>query len=572
MANLEELGSVIETDVLVIGAGVAGLFAAIRAKDFVDSVTLVDKGQVGHTSQCYFALGGHQSFLPGHDIDAWVKEVVYFEDGLCEQDLVESVYKETFARIKDLERYGVRFIEGPDMGYRLLTTRGLEHIRKVYPYPKLAGGIKEIESLFKEANRRGVRCLSKLFMAALLKQGDSVVGAVGIDERSGRFYIFKAGAVVIATGQCSFKGQYADQFFLTGDGMIMALKAGAELKNMEFPTLWLQPSRFTWEALGTAFPMGAVLLNAKGEAFMDKYCPILKSEIDYNFQARAMAIEAREGRGPFYVDYGPIKPEGKQFLKADRHGWMALHIDKLYKAGIKPFDEKWEIMPVFWTVQGISADISCQTRVPGLFVGGRVRSIDPGVTMGSWSIGSATVLGYRAGENAARYAGSRAPFKLDAKEVKAIKKDLYAPLGKEGIEPEEVLLEIQNTVFPWDVTILKTETSLKRALNKIESIRDELLPLMAGADAHYLVELLEVKNMTLVAEAMLRASLMRTESRASHYREDYPNRDNENWLKWLLVGYDGKELNLHTVPLPMDRYKFKPTRYYSDNFRIPARS
>src|ERR1017187_3298060 len=129
MAKLEELGSVIETDVLVIGAGIAGLFAAVRAKDFVGSVTLVDKGPVGNTSQCYFALGGHQAFLPGHDIDGWVKEVVYFEDGLCEQDLVESIYKETFARIKDMERYGVKFIEGPDMGYTLRTTRGLKHIR-----------------------------------------------------------------------------------------------------------------------------------------------------------------------------------------------------------------------------------------------------------------------------------------------------------------------------------------------------------------------------------------------------------------------------------------------------------
>jgi len=568
MAKLEDLGKVIETDVLIIGAGVAGFFSAIRAKEFVDSVTLVDKGQIGHTSQAYYALGGHQLFLPGNDMDAWVKEVMYFEDGLCEQDLVESVYKETFGRVKDLEKFGVRFLEGPDMGYRLLTTRGLEHIRKVYPYPHLAGGIKEIEALFKEAKKRGAHFYSKIFMAALLKQGDSVVGAVGFDRRSGRFYIFKAGAVIIATGQCSFRGHYADQFFLTGDGMVMALKAGAELKNLEFQTLWLQPARFVWEALGTAFPMGATLLNAKGEAFMDRYSPTLKSEIDYNFQARAMAIEAREGRGPFYVDYSTIKPEDRAFLKK-RYGWMALHIDKLNKAGIMPFDEKWEIMPIFWTTQGIKADIDCQAAVPGLFVAGRVRSIDPGVTMGSWSIGSATVLGYRAGENAAKYAKSREPSQLDADEARKFKDEIYAPLGKVGIEPEEVLLEIQNTVFPWDVVILKNEASLKRALDKIEHIRDELLPQMGAGDIHYLVELLEVRNMTLVAEAMLRASLTRTESRASHYREDYPNRDDKNWLKWIIVSYDDEKLSLHAEPLPLDKYKFKPSRYYSDNFRIP---
>ena len=101
MDRLEDLGKVIETDVLVIGAGVAGLFFAIRAKAFVDRVTLVDKGPVGKTSQCYWALGGHQALLPEDSLDDTLEQVIYFHDGLCEQDMVESIYKETFDRIKD---------------------------------------------------------------------------------------------------------------------------------------------------------------------------------------------------------------------------------------------------------------------------------------------------------------------------------------------------------------------------------------------------------------------------------------------------------------------------------------
>ena len=568
MPELNELGKVIETDVLIIGGGVAGLFAGVRAREFVDRVTIVDKGPIGHTSQCYWAAGWHQLFLPGDDIDAWVKEVVYFEDGLCEQDLIESIYKETFDRIKDFERFGVKFIEAPDGGYKLLTTRGLDHIRKVTPYPRIAGGVKQIEGLVKETDRLEVQLLSKVFIVSILKRDSAAVGAVGFDRRSGRFYIFKAGAVVIATGPCSFRGHYADQSFLTGDGMIVALKAGAELKNLEFATLWVGPSRYPWEGIGQVFPWGARLLNAKGEAFMDRYSPILKNDIDFNFQVRAMAIEAREGRGPFYVDCGPIKPEDKAFLRPDS-GWMWLNISKLHEAGINPLDEKWEVMPLFWAVQGIKADVKCRTVVPGLFVGGRVQSVDPGVTMGSWSLGSATVLGYRAGESAAKYAKSREPSQIDQDEVRMFKDDLYAPLGKVGIEPEDVLLEIQSTVFPYDVTILKNEVSLRRALSRIENIRDELLPQMGARDIHYLAELIEVRNMTLVAEAMLRASLMRTESRASHYREDYPSRDDKNWMKWIVVSHDGAKFNLRTEDLPLDKYKFKPSRYYSDNFRIP---
>lgn len=569
MAELEKLGEVIETDVLVIGAGIGGLFAAVRAKEFVNTVTLVDKGPVGHTSQCYYALGGHQSFLPGHDIGAWVQEVMYFEDGLCDQALVESIYRETFDRIKDLERYGVRFMEGPEQGYKLLTTRGLSHIRKVYPYPHLAGGRREIQCLVDEANRLGVKLLNNIFMVGVLTSKNGAVGAVGVERRSGRFLIFKAGAVVIATGQCSFKGQYADQFFLTGDGMAIALEAGAELKNLEFPTLWLQPATFVWEGLGTAFPMGAILLNSKGEDFMLRYSPTLKSEIDYNFQARAMALEARAGRGPFYVDFSPIKPEDKEFLKKPE-GWMSLHVKKLRQAGIEPFDQKWEIIPVFWTAQGIKADINCSTRVPGLFVAGRVMSIDPGVTMGSWSIGSATVLGYRAGQRAAEHARKFKPSPINYDEVIPFKERFFNALGKSGIGPEKVLHELQDTIFNSEVIILKNETNLKRALARIETIRDELLPQMGAADIHNLVELAEVKHMTCIAEGILRASLLRTESRASHYREDYPSRDNQNWLKWIVVTYDKGKLGLHTEELPLRTYKFQPSRYYSDNFQIPT--
>lgn len=565
MPELNELGKVIETDVLIIGGGVAGLFGGVRAREFVDRVTIVDKGPIGHTSQCYWAGGSLQVFYPGSDIDALVKEVVYFEDGLCEQDLIESIYKETLNRVKDFERLGIKFYEPAG---RFQTTRGLEYIRKVSPYPRIAGGEKLIQALAKEATKLGVQFLSNVFIVGILKQDGKAVGAVGFDRRSGRFYILKAGAVIIATGQCSFRGHYADQYFLTGDGMVVALKAGAELKNLEFPTLWLGPPRFGWEGVAGVFPWGARLLNAKGETFMDRYSPSLKDEIDFAFQARAMAMEAREGRGPFYVDCDPMKPEHKAFLKTDS-GWMALNISKLHEAGINPLDEKWELMPLFWTVQGIKADIECRTAVPGLFVGGRVKSVDPGLTMGAWALASSSVLGCRAGESAAKYAKSREPSQIDQDEVRMFKDDLYAPLGKVGIEPEEVELEIQNTVFPYDVTILKNEASLKTALSRIENIRDELLPQMAARDIHYLAQLMEVRNMTLVAEAMLRASLMRTESRTSHYREDYPSRDDKNWMKWIVVSYGNERLNLHTEPLPLDKYKFKPTRYYSDNFTIP---
>ncbi|MBW1803263.1 MAG: FAD-binding protein, partial [Deltaproteobacteria bacterium] len=446
-------------------------------------------------------------------------------------------------------------------------TRGLEHSRGLRPHPHGVGGKAEIDALTMESERLGVRHINRCFMTDLLKNGDTVVGALGFDIRSGEFFIFKAGAVVIATGQCSFKGHYTDQGFLTGDGMAMAFEAGAELKNMEFATLWMQPAHYGWEAIGTTLPMGGQFVNARGEPFLEKYSPKLGSMIDFCYLARAMAIEARKGNGPFYLDHSKIKPEDLAFLK-ERSGWMDIHIRKLNEAGVEPFDELQEWMPVFWTIQGIRSDLECRTKVPGLFVGGRVRSIDPGIVMGSWSIASATVLGYRAGENAAKFSKSGESRELKRDDVTLFRDRLLGPLGQFGLNPEKVLEKIQEALFNTEVLIFKNEKSLKAAAEKINIVRNEFVPQMRARDIHELAELRQVENMTLIAELMLKASLMRTESRTTHFREDYPERDDKNWMKWIVVSRENGEITLKTVPLPLEKYRMKPKRYYSDNFRM----
>jgi len=567
---LEEIGKVHKTDVLIVGGGIAGLFAAIRAKEFVEHVTVVDKGPIGKTSQAYFALGGHQVLLPGDDLEAWLSDVVYFTDGLCDQELVESIYLETYNRIRDLERFGVEFIKEPNGRYKRFPTRGLPHVRGIRPEPHGLGGKVEIEALFKEAQRRGVNMLSRIMVTDLLKDGERVCGAVGFGVRGGEFYIFETKAIVIATGSCSFKGHYAAQAFSTGEGFEMAFRAGAELKNLEFATLWMQPAHYTWEALGTSFPLGAIILNAKGERFMERYCPSLKEMIDFNYIARACAFEARKGNAPFYIDHTTIKREDLRFLK-DRAGWMEIHVKKLEELGVKPYEEKQECMPAFWSVSGIKADLRCGTSVQGLFVCGKAMSIDPGVTMGSWSIASATVTGYRAGESAGRYAQTCKYTNPDPQEALRLRQELFKPTTiSAGADPKEAIKAVQETIFPYEIIVIKHEERLKQALEQIKAIRNELMPSLHAKNPHELVQLREARSMALIAELMLKASLLRTESRASHFREDYPNRDDKNWLKWIVVKQKGEDTEFSTEPLPMERYRIKPERYYMDNFVMPT--
>lgn len=565
--SLEHHGKIIETDVLVIGGGIGGLWAGLRAKALVDHVMIVDKGPVGHTSQAYFAIGGHQAFFPGDDMDSWVKDVVYITDGLVEQDVVEAVYRQSFERVEDYRRLGVGFqkVATADGIFRG-ATRGLDHVKSLRPHPFGNGGEVMIRGLTKEVKGSGIDHMNRMFITNLLTRDGAAIGAVGFDIRTGQFHIFKAKAIVIATGECHFRGHYPDQAFSTGDGMVMALEAGAELSNLEFSTLWVVPDGYGWEGFALALPLGARLLNSKGESFVGKYAPTLGSKIDYNFLARAMAIEARAGRAPFIMDWTPIKEENYKPLM-NHSGWMELNYRKLKEAGTR-FD-KQEVVAGFYQVRGIKTDIGMRTSVPGLFVGGRVRSVDPGIVMGGWGLCSGTAFGYWAGENAGRYAIEQKSIQPEEKQIAALKRRLYSPLGKVGREPFDLLVEIQKTIFKDDVLILKNETALTKGLNRIKQLRDEWIPQLGARDTHCLLRLEEVRNMALIAELMLRASLKRTESRASHYREDYPLRNDTDWMKWIVASKKGETINLRTESVPLDRYKFKPSRFYMDHFKIP---
>jgi succinate dehydrogenase / fumarate reductase flavoprotein subunit len=303
---------------------------------------------------------------------------------------------------------------------------------------------------------------------------------------------------------------------------------------------------------------------------MDKYSPKLGANTDPHYNVIGMAYEAREGRGPFYFDISQIKPEDRELMTKPQTGWQMLNYQKLVNLGIDFFTQNTEWMPqVIGSFGGLSPDINGFTNVPGLFGAGRALSMDPGVYMGGFALCLTAVTGHMTGESVADYIITRKPSELDIKEVSSLKNRLYFPLGKAGMTPKQVLRKVQEALFPYDASIIKSEASLKGALAKIERVKEELLPQMTAKDSHYLMKLIEVRAMAFTAELYLRASLMRTETRGGHYREDYPDRDNKNWLKWILISQENDKLSFRTAPVPLDKYKFKPTRYYMDNFIFP---
>jgi len=568
MAKLETLGKVIQTDVLVIGGGPAGLWAANRAAGLGQQVLVVDKGPAEWGGEAFMSGGGVTALIAAEDVDKFIEQIVYYYDGLCDQELVEGILKQSHARLKDMQRLGYEFHTNPDGTLKGIPQRGLSHITCYIGKPFGEGGKKLVGVLLKESRRVGVKHLGRTLITDLIKTNGAVVGAVGFNSLSGEFYIFKAGAIVLATGLGGWKTSYGKNT-ATGEGICMALRAGAEIKNYEFMKVWNVPRLFSWEGQTWLLPLGARFVNALDEPFMDKYSPVLGANTDPHYIVRAMAVEAREGRGPFYLDCSLMKPEDRELMQP-KGGWMKVNYEKLKKMGTDFFEQKLEWMPqANEPLGGVIADIKGRTAVPGLFGAGTVRNIETGLYIGGWHLGTTAVTGHIAGESAAEYAKSRKQLPINTEQVKALKSQLYAPLGKPGIFYKEVLTEVQETFFPYDVMILKNKASLERAIKKIERIRYELLPQMGAEDPHYLLKLEEVKGTTLISEMFLRSSLMRTESRAGHFREDYPDRDDKNWLKWIIISQKNGGLDLRTEPLPMERYKIKPARYYMDNFNFP---
>ncbi len=555
VAKLEDMGNVIETDVLVIGGGAAGLWAANRAKQFVEDVLIVDKAPPDLGGQALRAGGDFISLLPEDRVDDFVEELVYYYDGLCEQTFIQQMLQQSLYRLKDYERLGHHFLREPNGKLKGVPRPGLRHFKCYFSRPYGTGGSNMVGVILKEAKRLGVKRLGRIVITDLIKKDNMVIGAVGFNILNGDFYIFHAGVTILAAGDSS---------------MSLALRAGATLKNCEFAVVRPSPKVFMWEGQTSLFPLGAKLLNAKNESFMEKYSPEYGSNTDWHYNAVGMAIEIRANRGPIYLDCNTMKPEDAELMKPET-GWQSLNYRRLMKLGaVKDFfHEKTEWVANYQgTFGGAVTDLEGCTGIPGLLAAGTACAVEPGVYMGGWNLCKTAVTGYIAGETAGKYTGSHKKSQIDSSEVEACKSRLFAPLGKTGLSPREAIGKVRESVSPFEVCLLKSETRLKKALTRIEYIKNEIWPQVVAPDAHYLMKSIELQDLLLTSELFLRSSIMRTETRAGHYREDYPQRDNDNWLKWIIVSQKDGQINLSIEPVPLEKYEIKPTRYYMDNFKF----
>ncbi len=556
--RLEQVADrVFETDVLILGGGTGGLAAGIRARREGADVLIVERaGVLGSGSLGANPVSLHVAFPEKQSWSEALECEKRAVDGLVNSAALRIFYEDSLEHLHDLESWGCPMVRTETGELFVRPVLGLPH---TYYVDAIRKGPKR--AMLRQARAGKVKFRQWTMMTNLLVDEGRVVGATGVNVRTGEFYVFKSGATVLATGTgtrlyrpasgSSYIGWHPP--YCTGDGHAVAYRAGAELTNMEIPcfTIAVQglASYLALEMLRT--PTDAPLVNQSGERFLARYDPKLMEMTSRNVFCQAIMDEYEAGRGPCFIDTSKwTKKAVERWTVGARRGAAKLLLEYLDRQGIELGRDRVEIgltEPTLYNggVTGCWIDDQARTNVRGLYAIGDVAS---GTAIRG--INGAICAGWRAGADGARVAAESGRVDIDVESVARERERVLAPLKRgRGMRPRELEGQLNDVMSDY-VGYRRTENGLKTAIGKLQELRGRVPDLMAE-NPHELMKTLEVQNLIDCGEMVAQAALFRTESRCRpfHYRVDYPNRDNDNWLAFVIARKDGERMSLSKRPV-----------------------
>jgi succinate dehydrogenase / fumarate reductase flavoprotein subunit len=572
-----------EYDVLVIGAGGAGLRAAIEASAAGVSVGLVCKSLLGK-AHTVMAEGGIAAALANVDErDNWK---VHFSDTMRGGQYVnnwrmaELHAKEAPARVRELEAWGAVFDRTPD-------GRILQRNFGGHRYPRLAHvgdrtGLELIRTLQDHGIHQGITVHMEYTIVSLLKDGPRIAGAFGYDRERGRFILFRAKAVILATGGVGRAYKITSNSWEgTGDGHALAYHAGAELIDMEF--IQFHPTGMVWPPSVKGILVtegvrgeGGVLRNRDGRRFMfddipdnyknqtadneeegwrytqgDKNARRPPELLTRDHVARCIMREVKAGRGSphggVFLDISWIREKIPKSAEHIRKKLPSMYHQFMQLANIDITAVPMEVGPTtHYIMGGIRVDSDTQmSSIPGLFAAGECAAgINGANRLGGNSLSDLLVFGKRAGEFAAAYARQHPAGAVDNDQLQQITADVLSPFERGGNAPSpfQVQYDLQETMQDL-VGIVRREEEMLKALDALAALWKRSTEVGVGGHREYNPgwhTALDLKNLLTVSEAITRSALERKESRGGHFRDDFPQKA-EAFSKFNIVTFKGPD-------------------------------
>tara|TARA_B100000530_G_scaffold331534_2_gene276408 strand:- start:1163 stop:2893 length:1731 start_codon:yes stop_codon:yes gene_type:complete len=557
----------LETDVLVIGGGVAGCMAAIPALEAGLSVVVCEKGKVlDHCGSVGCGVDHYLTIMesgPEWDTPEFlIKHLPKLTDGIVDMAVASRVIHEMPKVVRKIESFGVNFKDPRFNDYYRLRSFGLPGT-----YHINFDGTEFKKHIGKRVRKLKGSVLTRTMAVQILVEDGQAYGAIVFNFRTGEWTVVRAKAVVLAAGEVNrislnASGMAFDSWhcpYNTGDSQAMAYKAGALLTNMEFVETTITPKGFSAQGLNALVSEGAYFINKSGERFMFKY--------DEKGENARRAVIADAVINEYLLDNGPIYADCRHLpedildhmeatLQIDRYTMPAFYEQKALNFREEPIEVSISELSirrsgVYFRGSGLAVDTDGQTSIKGLFAAGDCASVSGGIA-------GAAVLGHVAGEGVASFIpkiNGSLP-QIDMKTADVIRETAMKHMEVEeerSISWKSYEDEVRRTVNDY-IGVRRNESGLRHALQTLHALAKREPDLKAD-DLHGLMRVHESSSIRLNAELMATAALARDESRtgSSHYRLDHPESDETNWKKFVIVqkGSKGAETSTLSASEPL---------------------